>query len=226
MAGCSSVAHPRLPFWGACLATRTAECDGLERDRQAGRLGRPDGDPACRELPHRRDPRRSSSPQRAGERPAAFSDLDAGGMHPCTPPGERSAGVGDGVSAPEDNSQEACRSGPLPAADAGAHASCAGGSHRSRDVPLRPQECNGSGRPPRTAGRPAGVRTRPRGPLASRRRAALSRPYSRLAGGYPSAAGGSPGAEAASERMSMRHPVRRAARRAFCPSRPMARDSW
>lgn len=31
---------------------------------------------------------------------------------------------------------------------------------------------------------------------------------------------------AASERMSMRQPVSRAARRAFCPSRPMARLSW
>jgi hypothetical protein len=29
-----------------------------------------------------------------------------------------------------------------------------------------------------------------------------------------------------SGRMSMRHPVRRAASRAFCPSRPMASESW
>lgn len=29
-----------------------------------------------------------------------------------------------------------------------------------------------------------------------------------------------------SGRMSIRHPVSRAARRAFCPSRPMARESW
>ncbi len=31
---------------------------------------------------------------------------------------------------------------------------------------------------------------------------------------------------ATSERMSIRQPVSRAARRAFCPSLPMARDSW
>ncbi len=31
---------------------------------------------------------------------------------------------------------------------------------------------------------------------------------------------------ASSERMSMRHPVRRAARRAFCPSLPIARERW
>ena len=34
------------------------------------------------------------------------------------------------------------------------------------------------------------------------------------------------GETSASERMSIRHPVRRAASRAFCPSRPIARDSW
>ena len=31
---------------------------------------------------------------------------------------------------------------------------------------------------------------------------------------------------AVSERMSIRQPVSRAASRAFCPSRPMASDSW
>lgn len=35
-----------------------------------------------------------------------------------------------------------------------------------------------------------------------------------------------PDYSAASERMSIRQPVRRAASRAFCPSRPMARLSW
>jgi hypothetical protein len=33
-------------------------------------------------------------------------------------------------------------------------------------------------------------------------------------------------ANSVSERMSIRHPVRRAARRAFWPSRPIASDSW
>ena len=42
----------------------------------------------------------------------------------------------------------------------------------------------------------------------------------RASGATSSAAG------AASDRISMRQPVRRAARRAFWPSRPMARDSW
>lgn len=43
-------------------------------------------------------------------------------------------------------------------------------------------------------------------------------------GSTVSSADGSP-AFAASDRMSMRHPVIRAARRAFCPSRPMASDN-
>jgi hypothetical protein len=34
------------------------------------------------------------------------------------------------------------------------------------------------------------------------------------------------GSGSASDRMSMRHPVRRAARRAFCPSLPIASESW
>lgn len=34
------------------------------------------------------------------------------------------------------------------------------------------------------------------------------------------------GLGAVSERMSIRHPVSRAASRAFWPSRPMARDNW
>src|SRR5919112_2690848 len=37
---------------------------------------------------------------------------------------------------------------------------------------------------------------------------------------------GPPGACASSERMSMRQPVSRAASRAFCPSLPIASDSW
>jgi hypothetical protein len=35
-----------------------------------------------------------------------------------------------------------------------------------------------------------------------------------------------PSAGASSDRMSMRQPVSRAASRAFCPSFPMASDSW
>jgi hypothetical protein len=40
------------------------------------------------------------------------------------------------------------------------------------------------------------------------------------------AASAGPAASAASDRMSMRQPVSRAASRAFCPSFPMASDSW
>jgi hypothetical protein len=42
----------------------------------------------------------------------------------------------------------------------------------------------------------------------------------------PAGAGGPAGGVAVSERISMRHPVSRAARRAFWPSRPMASDNW
>ena len=47
--------------------------------------------------------------------------------------------------------------------------------------------------------------------------------------GGPSASGSGLGAgqaSAVSGRMSMRQPVRRAASRAFCPSRPIASDNW
>jgi hypothetical protein len=42
----------------------------------------------------------------------------------------------------------------------------------------------------------------------------------------PVRAGQASGVGASSDRMSMRQPVRRAARRAFWPSLPMASDSW
>lgn len=54
-------------------------------------------------------------------------------------------------------------------------------------------------------------------------------------GSLPPCPGSSPGAPpgdhawevaSVSGRMSIRQPVRRAANRAFCPSRPMASDSW
>ena len=50
--------------------------------------------------------------------------------------------------------------------------------------------------------------------------------YPSSEGSSAAAAAGPPPAVPPSGRMSMRHPVSRAASRAFCPSRPMASESW
>ena len=50
--------------------------------------------------------------------------------------------------------------------------------------------------------------------------------HPQVAGSGEAAAGADLPAGSMSGRMSIRHPVKRAASRAFCPSRPMASESW
>ena len=149
-------------------------------------------------------------------------------MHPRSPAREPVARVGLGdltVTDPHrDHSQE---DGPMrtdPAPDARSHRPLEG-LVLGRRLPGRLtglRQSSASAAP----NLPGGRRVHPARGVATRRHAEA--PPARARAGAPGVPGGSPGASpgATSGLMSIRQPVSLAASRAFCPSLPMARESW
>jgi hypothetical protein len=165
---------------------------------------------------HRFAAQRTLDPQGPGERSTAKREVEAlgPGVQVRSPAGSPATRIGDGLEAGSsvagDDSQQFSLGGPLPTTDTGAddvngHATARyAGSVRD---------------PPRTslpADRPC---TEPAGHTRS-----LRLPSGRRAPQPDVASAGATGAS--SERMSIRQPVSRAASRAFCPSLPIANDSW
>ena len=166
--------------------------------------------------------------QRPGPRLTSRGGLDArtGRVNPCSATREPTTHVEGDAASLDHDAYELGDGSAGPAADAGpfgeGHAlTVADGPTRTntsgRTQPsLRRRDCDGgqSERPTRETEVAIAQRENPStaGPGIS----TMSGPG---ASGYFSAA-------ATSGLMSMRQPVRRAARRAFCPSRPMARLSW
>lgn len=138
--------------------------------------------------------------QGAGERSSPFGELEAlqVGVQPGTSPGEGTVLVDDGEV-------------PLVAHDT---------HHPQQDVLLVP--------PPASDARPHRTRDGTRDAFGATC-AVVGEPDTWSSTGQSSAPRHETGPEASSAvsgRMSIFHPVSLAARRAFCPSLPIARDSW
>ena len=152
--------------------------------------------------------------QRPGERPPLLREHDAlqVAVHGGAAARQTAGRIGDDSVPDRDDTQQGGPVRPRPAAHAGAHrARSVGrlGVYRALSALARGRRALPCALPP-----PRRVR---------------GAAYGALPGGAASAlapdGSGSPG-PAVSLRMSMRQPVSRAASRAFCPSRPIASDSW
>lgn len=147
------------------------------------------------------------------ERPAAFGGVQAGriGMQPGTSTGQPATGIGDGGCGSADLGHDhSDQDGPVAAPSA---------SHARSYRPLEePDVVNGSGlhvtRPGQSSA-PTGTAI-----PAARRPLRLAR----VGPGHRAVDDGAEGST--SGRMSIRHPVSLAASRAFCPSLPIASESW
>ena len=166
---------------------------------------------------------RARGAERPRERRATLGTGEAlrDGMQPCTTPGEPPPQVRDEHPVHRDDPQQVVGRCPGAAPDTGPDRPPIGSRADRGGVPavrgFRPGRRTGL---KCTASPVSGAPHRGYGPL----RRSLRRPPRTGVG-----CGARPPVDPrdpASLRMSMRHPVSRAASRAFCPSLPMARESW
>ncbi len=162
-----------------------------------------------------------------GECPAANRQVetDRGGVHVSTPAGQRTAWIRGAGALVHHDAQQLALGRSLPASHTGSLGASAGSRparHAQVYLPVPTSPLGGKNRtdvvvisaayvqdlfPGAAPGQRLSERSRAR---SARSRSAFSRSSSVSVSG----------------RMSIRQPVRRAARRAFCPSLPIARDSW
>lgn len=166
---------------------------------------------------------RSLDPEGPWERPAAnrLIETDHGGMHISTPAGQRTAIIGNAFAPDHHDAQQIVLGRSLPASHTGslrAHPVMRPARHAQVYLPAPTSPLRGKNRTVVVLIHTAPA-LRQRGP---------ARIHSTVPAG-PGRAGQSrsvPCSCSVSGRMSMRQPVRRAARRAFCPSLPIASESW
>lgn len=155
---------------------------------------------------------RPLEPEGPGKRPTADREVEAGriGMQVCAPARQCTTGIRDADALDRRDTQQLVLGRALAAAHAGAFRACSD-MRPARRRQVYPSEA--------TWRRPADPEDR-RGRLRQHRPLGVRHPFSYsgrpLSSVWPSVSG----------RMSIRQPVRRAARRAFCPSLPIASDSW
>lgn len=176
--------------------------------REAGRLGgsaRPLLDEPAEPL----RVERPLEPEGPGKRPTADREVEAGRIEVqvSAPARQCATGIGDADALDRRDTQQLVLGRSLAAAHAGAFRACSD-MRPARRRQVYPSEA--TWRRPVDPGGPTGAA----GNNADDRAVAPQLSY--WGSGWPSVSG----------RMSIRHPVRRAARRAFCPSLPIARDSW
>lgn len=193
---------------GARLPERCACCGGSLRrgerrpSREAVRR-RGSADPLLDEPAEPLRVERPLEPEGPGERPTADREVEAGQVEVqvSAPARQCATGIGDADALDRRDTQQLVLGRSLAAAHAGAFRACSD-VRPARRRQVYPSEA--TWRRPVDPGGPAGT-------------ARNNTDY---------CADDSWACPSVSGRMSIRHPVRRAARRAFCPSLPIARDSW